>query len=140
MGAALGQSYWFGSMGALEAIAVAWALSNRGQTARLFFVLPVSATGLLLFVIGFSVLMVLLGDKPREGLVTPFGGMLAGYLFGAGNPTPARRAWLKVRYFWIARRAAKYQAKGAAPHLRVIEGGETTEARKRPPTDKRFLN
>ena len=47
---------WFGSMGAVEAVAVAWALSNRSQTVRLFFVLPVTATGLLIFVIGFSVL------------------------------------------------------------------------------------
>jgi membrane associated rhomboid family serine protease len=139
MARVLGQDYWFGSMGALEAIAVAWALSNRGQTVRLFFVLPVTATGLLLFVIGFSVLMVLFGDKPREGLVTPFGGMLAGYLFGAGSPTPARRLWLQLRYRWIARRAARYQGK-AASHLRVIDGGETTESRRRPPTDKRFLN
>jgi membrane associated rhomboid family serine protease len=137
---ALGQPYWYGSMGAVEAIAVAWALSNRGQTVRLFFVLPVTATGLLLFIVGISVLMVLFGDKPREGLITPFGGMLAGYLFGAGNPTPARRFWLKLRYRWIARRAAKFQGKGAPSHLRVIEGGDPHESRRKPPTDKRFLN
>jgi membrane associated rhomboid family serine protease len=136
--ATLGQPYWFGSFGAIEAIAVAWALSNRGQTVRLFFVLPVTATGLLIFVIGVSVLLVLAGDKPSVGLVTPFGGMLAGYLFGAGNPTPGRKLLLKLRYRWIARRAAKF--KGSAPHLRVIEGGETPESRRRPPTDKRFLN
>jgi membrane associated rhomboid family serine protease len=136
--ARLGQPYWFGSMGALEAIAVAWALSNRGQTVRLFFVFPVTATGLLVFVIGFSVLMVLFGDHPREGLVTPFGGMLAGYLFGAGEPTPARRLWLKLRYRMIARRASKYQSRGSGSHLRVIEGGEPES--RRPPTDKRFLN
>ena len=137
---ALGQTYWYGSLGIVEAVAVAWALSNRGQQVRLFFVLPVTATGLLLFVIGMSVLNVLFGDKPREGLVTPFGGMLAGYLFGAGSPTPARRLLLKLRYFWIARRAAKFKGKGIPPHLRVIEGGETPESRRRPPTDKRFLN
>jgi membrane associated rhomboid family serine protease len=126
--------------GCRRAIAVAWALSNRGQTVRLFFVLPVTATGLLIFVIGFSVLLVLAGDKPHEGLVTPFGGMLAGYLFGAGTPTPARRILLKLRYRWIARRAGKYRGKGPASHLRVIEGGETPESRRGPPTDKRFLN
>jgi hypothetical protein len=105
-----------------------------------FFILPVTATGLLIFVIGLNVLVVLLGDKPHEGLVTPFGCMLAGYLFGAGNPTPARRLWLNLRYRWIARRASKFQAKGGASHLRVVEGGETPDARRRPPTDKRFLN
>ena len=135
---ALGQPYWFGSMGAVEAIAIAWALSNRGQTVRLFFVLPVTATGLLIFVIGFSVLMVLAGEKPHEGLVTPFGGMLAGYLFGAGNPTPGRRLLLKMRYFWIARRATRFRS--SQPRLRVIEGGETSQSRRKPPTDKRFLN
>jgi membrane associated rhomboid family serine protease len=135
---ALGQPYWFGSMATVEAIAIAWALSNRGQTVRLYFVLPVSSNGLLIFVIGISVLYVIGGAKPAEGLVTPFGGMLAGYLFGAGNPTPARRALLKLRYRWIARRAGK--ARGAQPRLRVIEGGETPEPRRKPPTDKRFLN
>jgi hypothetical protein len=100
----------------------------------------VTSTGLLIFVVGITILYVLAGAHPPEGVVTPFGGMLAGYLFGAGNPTPARRLWLKLRYLWIARRATKYQRKGPAPRLRVIEGGETTEARKRPPTDKRFLN
>src|SRR6266542_6110428 len=138
LSAALGQPYWFGSMGAVEAIAVAWALSNRGKTVRLFLVLPVTSTGLLIFVIGVSVLLVLAGDKPHEGLITPFGGMLAGYLFGAGSPTPARRALLTLRYLWIARRAAKYRA--SAPHLRVIEGGEQSHGRRKPPTDKRFLN
>jgi hypothetical protein len=139
-GEAVSQNYWFGSMAAVEAVAVAWALSNRGQTVRLFFVLPVTSTGLLIFVIGITVLYVLAGTRPPEGVVTPFGGMLAGYLFGAGSPTPARRLWLKLRYRWIARRAAKFQRKGGTPRLRVIEGGETTEARRRPPTDKRFLN
>jgi membrane associated rhomboid family serine protease len=134
----LGQPYWFGSMGVVEAIAVAWALSNRHQTVRLMFVLPVTGTGLLFFVIGVSILMVFAGEKPHEGLVTPFGGMLAGYLFGSGNPTPARRALLKLRYAWIARRAAKYRS--SQPRLRVIEGGEAPKARRKPPSDKRFLN
>src|SRR5262249_33434771 len=42
----IGQGVWYGSMAAVEAIAVAWALSNRGQTVRLFFLLPVTSTGL----------------------------------------------------------------------------------------------
>jgi membrane associated rhomboid family serine protease len=138
---ALSQGYWFDSTPAIEAIAVAWALSMRGQVVRFFFVLPVTSTGLLLLVIGFSVLYLIAGQQRACGLVSPFGGMLAGYLFGAGNPTPARRLLLKLRYQWIARRAAKFRGKRkvAASHLRVIEGGEPEERRK-PPTDKRFLN
>jgi membrane associated rhomboid family serine protease len=142
LGAAFGQPFWFGSMGMVEAIAVAWALSNRGQTVRLMFVLPVTGNGLLVFVIGVSVLMVIAGQKPSEGMMTPFGGMLAGYLFGGGSPSPARRAWLRLRYLWIARRASKYRA--TQPRLRVIEGGESSPPSaappRRPPTDKRFLN
>jgi membrane associated rhomboid family serine protease len=134
----LGQPFWFGSAGAVEAIAVAWALTNRNQVVRLFFLIPVTGMGLLWSVIGFSVFTVIARLQSYEGLVTPFGGMLAGYLFGAGTPSPARRILLKARYFWIARRAARYRASG--PKLRVIEGGEGRETRRKPPTDKRFLN
>ena len=116
---------------------MAWALSNRGQTVRLFFVLPVTSTGLLIFIVGMSVLYVIGNASLHEGVITPFGGMLAGYLFGAGNPTPARRWLLKARYFFMARRASKIR--GKQPKLRIIEGGESQLGRK-PPTDKRFLN
>jgi len=135
---ALGAGMWFGSMGAVEAVAVAWALSNRNQTVRLMFVLPVTGTGLLIAVIGFSLLYLIVGQIPHEGMVTPFAGMLAGYLFGSGNPTPVRRMFLKLRYMWIAKRAAKYRA--SQPRLRVIEGGDAPHSRRKPPTDKRFLN
>ena len=138
--ASLGQAYWFGATGAIEGIAVAWALSHRGQVVRLFFVLPVTSTGLLVFVIGFSVFLVLANDQRPEGLITPFGGMLGGYLFGAGTPSPARRLLLKARYFFIARRASK--ARANQPKLRIIEGkgGDSPPMGRRPPTDKRFLN
>jgi membrane associated rhomboid family serine protease len=134
----IGQPYWYGAIGAIEGIAVAWALSHRGQVVRLFFVLPVTSTGLLVFVIGFSVFLVLANGQMHEGLITPFGGMLGGYLFGAGTPSPARRLLLKVRYFFIARRAAK--SRGNQPKLRIIEGGDSPPMGRRPPTDKRFLN
>jgi membrane associated rhomboid family serine protease len=135
---AIGQDYWFGAVGAVEAVAVAWALSSRGQIVRLFFVLPVSATGLLVFVIGVSVLRVIARGQLFEGLVTPFGGMLAGYLFGGGNPPPARRLWLKLRYFWLSARASAYRR--SRPALRVIPGGESPVQKPRPDTDKRWLN
>ena len=139
LGRTIGQPYWYGSIGAIEGIAVAWALSHRGQTVRLFFVLPVTSTGLLVFVIGFSVFLVLANGQMHEGLITPFGGMLGGYLFGAGTPSPARRLLLKVRYFFISRRASR--ARGHQPKLRIIEGGDAPPpVGRRPPTDKRFLN
>jgi membrane associated rhomboid family serine protease len=135
---ALMERSWFGSMGAVEAVAVAWALSHRNETVRFMFLLPMTGTGLLFAVIGISLLYLFAGHVPSEGLITPFAGMLAGYLFGAGNPTPARRLVLKIRYFWIARRAAKYR--GSQPRLRVIEGGDAPRSRRKPPSDKRFLN
>jgi membrane associated rhomboid family serine protease len=135
---AIGQEYWFGGIGAVEAVAVAWALSNRGQVVRLFFVLPVSATGLLFFVIGVSALAVIARSQSFEGLVTPFGGMLGGYLFGAGSTPPARRLWLKLRYLFLLARAARYRR--SRPDLRVIPGGEQGAPRPKPEADKRWLN
>jgi len=121
----LGQSHWFGSYGVIEAIAVAWALSNRNQQVRLFFVLPVSARALLFFVIGISVLRVIGDAKPYEGLITPFGGMLAGWLLGSGSPSPLRRLWLKLRYASLQRRAARRKPSRSASRagLRIIQGG-----------------
>ncbi len=121
----LGQSHWFGSYGVIEAIAVAWALSNRGQQVRLFFVLPVSARGLLLFVIGISILRVIGDAKPYEGLITPFGGMLAGWLLGSGHPSPLRRLYLRLRYASLQRRATRHRkaSRSSRAGLRIIQGG-----------------
>lgn len=135
---ALGQDYWFGAIGAVEAVAVAWALSSRGQVVRLYFMLPVSATGLLVFVIGVSVLGVIARSHPSEGLVTPFGGMLAGYLFGAGSSPPARRLFLRARYLWLSARATSYRR--SRPDLRVIPGGARGAPPPKTEADKRLLN
>lgn len=120
----LAQNAWFGSYAVIQAIAVAWALSNRGQQVRLFFVLPVSATWLLFFVIGMSILRLIGAAHPYEGLIAPFGGMLAGWLLGGGSPSPLRRLWLKLRYRSMKSRAARYRKSPAArAGLRIIEGG-----------------
>jgi len=135
----LGQHAWYGGLGMVEAVAVAWALNNRASTVRLFFVLPVSGTMLLVFIFGMSVLNVIALQAPTEGLVTPFGGMLAGYLFG--DASPLRPYWLKWR---LKRLQAETAALGGAsaqrrrtggPALRVIHGGGD-----KPPKDKRYLN
>ena len=121
-----GRSYWFGSMGAVEAVAVAWALSNRDQTVRSCSSCrsPAPASCVRHWI---QRAVLIAGQIPHEGMVTPFGGMLAGYLFGAGNPTPARRLLLKLRYLWIARRAAKYRARS-----RVCESSKAA-TRRTPP-------
>ncbi len=136
----LAQRVWFGSLGMIEAVAVAWALANRNATVRLFFVLPVSGTMLLGFIFVMSVLNVFAMKAPSEGLVTPFGGMLAGWLFG--DVSPLRRFFLQWRLRRLqaeteALRSSQASARrrAAGPPLRIIRGGGDT-----PPKDKRFLN
>jgi membrane associated rhomboid family serine protease len=127
---------FYGGLGMIEAVAVAWALANRHAQVRLMFVLPVSGTMLLVFVFVMSVLNVIAARAPTEGLITPFGGMLAGWLFG--DYSPLRRFWLKLRLKQLQReteamRGAKARTR-AASGLRVIPGGADR------PKDRRDLN
>jgi membrane associated rhomboid family serine protease len=120
--------YWFGAIPVADAVAIAWALSFRGQTAYLFF-FPVSSRMLILIVAAFNVLYVLAGALTQSGLVAPFGGMLAGWLLGGGTPSPLRRAWLRLRLRRLEQEAradrgarrARVQKSG----LRVIDGGRS---------------
>lgn len=119
--------YWFGSVPVLEATAIAWAYSFRGQTVRLWFVVPVTSTGLIVFIFAMSLLRVIAATPGPEGLLSPFGGILAGWLFGGGSPSPIRRAYLKLRLAQLDREA-RMPNNGRARRkkdssLRVIEGG-----------------
>jgi membrane associated rhomboid family serine protease len=130
--------YWFGAFPVLEAVAVAWALSFQGQTVRLWFVLPVSSTGMVVFIGAMSVLRVVAAATGPEGLLSPFGGMLAGWLLGGGTPSPLRRAYLRLRLAQLDREAATGSRAAAQRRkdspLRVIEGGRAPEP---PGGDKR---
>ena len=138
----LNRSLWFGGLGMIEAVAVAWALSNRDSQVRMFFLLPVSAMTMVFIVFALSVLNVIaLNEHTHEGLVTPFGGMLAGWLFS--DRSPLRRLYLQLKLRRLQAETAKLRADQAAatrarraegPALRVIDGG------KAPPKDKRELN
>jgi len=133
---------WFGAMPVVDAVAIAWALSFKNRTVLLFFVLPVSSRGLLLMVIGMNVLMVIAGAGNFAGHVALFAGMGAGWLFGAGTPSPARRWLLKLRMKQLASEEAKlkHERKGRVQRssLRVIEGGRAKEDSS--PDDKTWLN
>ena len=94
---AAGGGYFYGAYPVVEAVAIAWALSFRGQTVRLMMVLPVTSNQLILFVIASSLMLVVIAAQDPSGLISPFGGMLAGWLFGGGTPSPFRRYWLKLR-------------------------------------------
>jgi membrane associated rhomboid family serine protease len=141
----------FGPTAAITAIAVAWSREFRDATVNLFLVLPVRAKTLLWVTIGFCVLDLVYPAGLPEGVLAPFGGVLAGLLFG-GSPSPARTAWLRLRLAFLRRRttglrmddlmpqAPKRRARGGPP-LRVVSGG-VDEALKKPtpPKDKRYLN
>jgi membrane associated rhomboid family serine protease len=138
----IGSPIWYGGLGFVEAIAVAWALQNRHGQVRLFFMIPVSATMLILFVFLMSVAHVIAkNNHTPEGLITPFGGMLAGYLFC--DVSPLRRFYLNYRLRQIQaetaelRRQQSSKAETARSRLRVIEGGA---GKNDDDDDKRYLN
>jgi membrane associated rhomboid family serine protease len=118
--------YWFSSTPALEAVAIAWALTFRGQTVRLFFVLPVTSTGLIVFVVAVSLLYIVTGERTMSGLISPFGGMLCGWLLGGSTPSPLRRAWLKLRMKQLEQQVVRDKKarsqRVARSGFRVIEG------------------
>ncbi len=131
----LHQATFYGGLGVIDAIAIAWALSFKDRQVRLFFVLPVSGKGLIIFVVAINVLYILANEVRREGLVTPFGGMLAGYLLADGSPL--RKYYLQWKFRRLQGqseslrgvRAAlvtdKREKRANAPGLRVIKGGKT---------------
>lgn len=121
--------YWYGAFPVIEAIAIAWAFNFSGQTVRLFFVLPVTSRALIGFVVAISVLRLIAASQAPEGLLSPFGGLFAGWLLGAGTPSPLRRAYLKFRLAQLDREVVQSKQRRArrvkqAP-FRVIEGGRS---------------
>jgi hypothetical protein len=140
VGQKLVPTFWFGAEPAVSAATIAWALTFRGRTVNLMFVIPVTARGLMIFVILLQVMYVIANVEVPEGKIAPFGGMLAGYLFGSGSPSPMRRAWLKLRLAQLdaeARREADARKKRVAKSgLQVLEGGRSPESdddEKKPP-------
>jgi len=123
--------YWFGSTPAMSAIAIAFAMSFKGRVVRLFFVLPVSSRGLIIFVVGMAVLLLIAGALGPAGLIAPFFGMLFGWLLGGSTPSPVRRFYLRYRLAQLdieARRArAGRRERAQRSALRVITGGKGDE-------------
>lgn len=109
------QQPWFGSLSAVHAVAVAWALSFRGQRVMLFLVLPVTSTVLILFVVGVAVLRLLAADNVPEGVVSAFGAMGFAWLVAGSEPSPLRRLWLRWRMRQLARTRSRTQTDEATP-------------------------
>jgi membrane associated rhomboid family serine protease len=145
-----------GPMGAITATAMAWSKENATRQIRLFFFLPISGKTLYWITIGFAVLALLFMQGTPEGAAAPFGGILAGLMFG-GTPSPMRSVWLRVKLALLRRkghtltvesitggsdrpRAPKRASKGGPP-LRIVQGGLDDDLKdKKPPKDKRYLN
>lgn len=142
LGARLVGGAWFGLMPAVTGIAIAWALTFKGETVRLMFVLPVTSGMLIAFIVVLALLRLVAAAMPPEGLIAPFGGMLFGWLLGGGSPSPLRKAWLKLRLAQLdneARREGKQRRPRPNPGgLRVIPGGRSDDDDKGP--DGRWLN
>ena len=136
--------YWFGLTPALGAIAIAWALTFKGQVVQLFFVIPVSSRMLIVWVVGLACLALVAGAASHEGLIAPFGGMLCGWLLGGSTPSPLRKAWLKLRLAQLEeqdKRQSRRKARASPAGLRVITGGRNDDSdddEKGP--DGRYLN
>jgi len=128
-------SYWFGAFPVVSAVSIAWALTFRGRTLNLAFVIPVTSTGLIVFMLAVNIMYLIAQAGGPEGQIAPFGGMLAGYLFGGGTPSPLRRVWLKLRLAQLdaeARREADARKKRVArAGFEVIEGGKSEQDKER---------
>lgn len=117
-----------GALPVIEAIAIAWACSFRGRTVNLMFVLPVSSRGLILFVVGISLLSLIAGQQVHSGHIALFAGMGYGWLLGGGSPSPLRRFYLKYRLARLEQEAQsdrnqrKRRVKDSPFH--VIPGGK----------------
>ncbi len=125
----------FGALPAVEAVAIAWACSFRGQTVHLFFVLPISSRGLVLFVVGFSTLALIAGQTPPSGHLALFAGMGFGWLLGGNTPSPLRRMVLQWKLARLDREVEeernRRQKRVARSGLRVIDGqGEKGDDKK----------
>jgi membrane associated rhomboid family serine protease len=120
---------WYGSTPMLEALAIAFALSLRNQRILLFFVLPMGSRGLIIATVVLSLLLLVANALGPSGHIAPFAGMAAGWLFGGGTPSPARKLWLKWRLQQLDRESrGGRSSNGKCLHLEVLPGGRSAAA------------
>jgi membrane associated rhomboid family serine protease len=145
-------AFVFGPSAAITAIAIAWTREYSESTVQLFMVIPMRGRVLFWITIGFCVLDLVYPAGMPEGVVAPFGGLIAGLLFG-GTPSLARTTWLHLRLALLRRQSPNVRVedilsrkptrrpRSGAPPLRVVPGGLAEALQKRtPPKAKRYLN
>jgi len=131
-------SMMYGSAATLAALAVAWGRENAAQQIRLYMVLPISGRALVWITLAFCALGLFFPASVTEGVVSPFGGFIAGILL-SGSPSPLRALWLRFKLAILRRgpaSRARVVRRAGSPSLRVVTGGIDDE----PPKDKRYLN
>ncbi len=118
---------WYGSTPVIAALSIAFALSLREQKILLFFVLPVGSRALILATVGIGLLLLVADALGPSGHVAPFAGMLMGWLFGGGTPSPARKLWLRFRMgrldAEVRRSSSRGQNRNRSHRFEVISGG-----------------
>ena len=141
----------FGSAAMLAALAVAWGRENADMQIRLYMILPISGRWLVWITLGFCALGVFFPGSVTEGVVSPFGGFIAGMLL-AGSPSPLRALYLRVKLAFLRRGRGPVsldldegprptRKRAGSPPLRVVVGGLDEDLEKRrTPKDKRYLN
>ncbi len=130
LGPKLAPLHYFGVMPVVNAIAVAWALSFKGQKVMLFLALPVSSHLLLGFVVAMSVLSLIAGSMPASGHIAQFAGLLLGYLLAGGNALFLRRWWIQLRLAQLQagsrKELRKRKDRRKSSGLSVIDGGRSS--------------
>ncbi len=131
LGLKLAPPSYFGVMPVVNAIAVAWALSFRGQKVMLFMALPVSSNMLLAFVVGMSILGLIAGSMPAAGHIAQFAGLMMGYVLAGGKAEWLRRWWLRVRLSQLQaenrKELRKKKDRRNRSGLSVIDGGRSSK-------------
>lgn len=127
---ALGGGTWYGAMTLANAATVAWAIGNRHQIVRLFLVIPVRPLMMVALLVLWHIALLIARSPSAEGMIAPFGGMLAGWLLC--DSSPLRRLWLRRKLGRYQRELDQLRAKDRerikrrrnGPDLRVIRGGD----------------
>lgn len=127
LGARFVPAQWYGTTPVIAALSIAFALSLRNQKILLFFVLPVGSRALILATVGIGLMLLIADALGPSGHVAPFAGMLMGWVFGGGTPSPARKLWLRFRMgrldAEVRRSAGRSQSRGRSHRFEVISGG-----------------
>lgn len=124
---------WYGTTPVIAALSIAFALSLKNQKILLFFVLPLGSRALVMATVGIGLLLLIADALGPSGHVAPFAGMLMGWLFGGGTPSPARKLWLRFRMKRLDAEVRRGSARGTATRaaakagqhrFEVISGGK----------------